>query len=80
MGRAESDIVKELDNENYRKVHVQWWVPLKKGVKNDDLYCIIVIVGLISGNVILETQNNGLTFCLCCFLLLLKAMQQLIVL
>jgi hypothetical protein len=45
MGRAKSDIVRELDNENYKKVHVQWWVLLKKGVNNDDLYRITMIVG-----------------------------------
>lgn len=40
MGRAKNDVVRELDYENYRKIHVQWWVLLKKGVKNDEeLYC-----------------------------------------
>jgi hypothetical protein len=40
MGRAENDVVRELDCENYRKIHVQLWVFLKKGVKNDEeLYC-----------------------------------------
>jgi len=33
---AESDVVKNQENENYRKVYVQWWVPMRKGAKNDE--------------------------------------------
>jgi hypothetical protein len=36
MGRAESEVVRNQKIENYRKVYVQWWVPMKKGVKNDE--------------------------------------------
>jgi hypothetical protein len=36
MGRAESDAIKNQENENYRKVYVQWWVPVRKGAKNDE--------------------------------------------
>ncbi len=36
MGRAKSDVVKDQENENYRKVYVQWWVPTKKGANDDD--------------------------------------------
>jgi len=36
MGRAESDVVKDQNNENYRKVYVQWWVHVRKGAKNDE--------------------------------------------
>ncbi len=36
MGRAESDVVKDQENENYRKVYVQWWVLVRKGVENDE--------------------------------------------
>jgi hypothetical protein len=36
MGRVESDVVRDQENENYRKVYVQWWVPMKKGAKNDE--------------------------------------------
>jgi hypothetical protein len=36
MGKAKSDVVKDEDNENYKKVYVQWWVLLKKGNKNDE--------------------------------------------
>jgi hypothetical protein len=36
MGRGESDAVKDQENENYRKVYVQWWVLIKKGAKNDE--------------------------------------------
>jgi hypothetical protein len=39
MGRAESDVVKNQENENYRKVYVQWWVHVKKGARN----CIIIV-------------------------------------
>ncbi len=36
MGKAESDVVKYQDNENYKKVYVQWWVPVRKGANNDE--------------------------------------------
>jgi hypothetical protein len=36
MGRAKSDVVKDQENENYRKVYVQWWVPTKKGANDDE--------------------------------------------
>jgi hypothetical protein len=36
MGRAENDVVRDQENENYRKVYVQWWVPVRKGAKNDE--------------------------------------------
>ncbi len=36
MGKVESHVVKDQENENYRKVYVQWWVLLKKGAKNDE--------------------------------------------
>jgi hypothetical protein len=36
MGKAKSDVVRDQKNENYRKVYVQWWVPMKKGAKNDE--------------------------------------------
>ncbi len=36
MGRVGSHVVKYQENENYRKVYVQWWVLLKKGAKNDE--------------------------------------------
>jgi hypothetical protein len=36
MGKAKSDVVKDQENENYRKVYVQWWVLVKKGAKNDE--------------------------------------------
>jgi hypothetical protein len=36
MGRAESDVVKDQENENYRKVYVQWWFFMRKGVENDE--------------------------------------------
>ncbi len=36
MGMAESDVVRDQNNENYRKVYVQWWVHVRKGAKNDE--------------------------------------------
>jgi hypothetical protein len=33
--RTESDVIIYQDNENHRKVHVQWLVPVRKGAKND---------------------------------------------
>jgi hypothetical protein len=36
MGRAESDVVRDQNNEYYRKVCVQWWVHVRKGAKNDE--------------------------------------------
>jgi hypothetical protein len=36
MGRVESDVVRDQENENYRKVYVQWWVLVRKGAKNDE--------------------------------------------
>jgi hypothetical protein len=36
MGRAKNDVVNFFKNENYRKVYVQWWVPVRKGANNDE--------------------------------------------
>ncbi len=36
MGRAKSDVVRDQENENYRKVYVQWRVPVRKGIENDE--------------------------------------------
>jgi hypothetical protein len=36
MGRAKNNVVKDQNNENYRKIHVQWWIPIRKGAKNDE--------------------------------------------
>jgi hypothetical protein len=36
MGKAKSDIIKDQENANHRKVHVQWWVLVRKGTKNDE--------------------------------------------
>jgi hypothetical protein len=48
MERAKSDVVKDQDNENYKKVYVQWWEREPIMMRN----CII-IVGWISGSVIM---------------------------
>jgi hypothetical protein len=41
MGRAECDVVRNEKYENYKKVYVQWWVPMRKlrMMRN----CIIII-------------------------------------
>jgi len=31
MGRAHNDFFKDGNDNHYRMVHVQWWVPGKKG-------------------------------------------------
>jgi len=35
MWRAHSDLVKDVNDEHYRMVHVQWWVPFKKRTHNN---------------------------------------------
>jgi hypothetical protein len=35
MGRTHSDVVKDVNGEHYQMVHVQWWVPFKKGTHNN---------------------------------------------
>ncbi len=35
-GRAESDVVRDQKNENYKKVYVQWWILVRKGAKNNE--------------------------------------------
>jgi hypothetical protein len=62
MKRAKIDVVKDQENENYIKVYVQWWVPMRKGAKNDEeLYhnC-----WLSKWNIIMQTQKNGLKYLL----------------
>jgi len=39
-GKGESDFVRDQENENYRKVYVQWWVLMRKGAKNDEKYIV----------------------------------------
>jgi hypothetical protein len=36
MGKAESDVVKYQENENYGQLSIQWWVHVKKGPNNDE--------------------------------------------
>ncbi len=39
MGKTHSDVVKDGNDEHYQMMHVQWWVPFKKGTCNDvELY------------------------------------------
>jgi hypothetical protein len=39
MGRVESEVVKDDQFENFRHLHIQWWVLVKKGTRNDrELY------------------------------------------
>jgi hypothetical protein len=30
MGRVEGDVIKEENNEFFKMVKIQWWVPMKK--------------------------------------------------
>ncbi len=61
MGRTQGDVVKDEENENFKMVKAQWWVPMKKDANLDEQH-YMKIVGMASGNVILQIQNNGLTF------------------
>jgi hypothetical protein len=35
MGKANNEVVKDEHFENFRHLHIQWWVRVKKGTKND---------------------------------------------
>jgi hypothetical protein len=35
MGRVENEVVKDEQFDNFKHVNIQWWVPMKKGVRND---------------------------------------------
>jgi hypothetical protein len=35
MRRADNEVVKDEHFENFKHLHIQWWVPMKKGAKND---------------------------------------------
>jgi hypothetical protein len=51
MGRTKVDVVKDEENEYFKMVWVQWWVPMKKGSNLDEQH-YMKIVGMASGNVI----------------------------
>ncbi len=36
MGRTQSDVIKDDQNEFFKMVKVQWWVPMKKGSNLDE--------------------------------------------
>jgi len=36
MGKVEGDVVKDEENEYFKMVKVQWWVPMKKGSNLDE--------------------------------------------
>jgi hypothetical protein len=36
MGMVESYVVRDQNNENYKKVYVQWWVLMRMGANNDE--------------------------------------------
>jgi hypothetical protein len=36
MGRAQGDVLKNEENENFKMVGVQWWVLVKKGANLDE--------------------------------------------
>jgi hypothetical protein len=65
MGNVETDVVRDFKNENYKKVYVQWWVPMTKGANNDEeLYHNYWLN--------MQTQNNGLKSLMSHFLSWLK--------
>jgi hypothetical protein len=38
-GRVENEVVKDEQPKNFRRLHIQWWMPMKKGAENDrELY------------------------------------------
>ncbi len=39
MGRTQSDVVKDDQNENFKIVRVSWWAPMKKGSKSNE-WCL----------------------------------------
>jgi hypothetical protein len=48
MGRAKNDVVKDFKNENYKKIYVQWWVLVRKGVNNDEEFYHNSLLGILS--------------------------------
>jgi hypothetical protein len=36
LGRTQSDVVKDDQNEFFKMVRAQWWVPMKKGSNLDE--------------------------------------------
>jgi len=58
MGRIQSDVVKDDQNEFFKMVMVQWWVLVKKGQIQMNNVCM-KIVGMVSGNVIHPFHNSG---------------------
>jgi hypothetical protein len=35
MGRAENEVVKDEQFDNFKHDNIQWWLTMKKGVNND---------------------------------------------
>jgi len=36
LGKTQSDVVKDDQNEFFKIMKVQWWVPMKKGSNSDE--------------------------------------------
>jgi hypothetical protein len=36
LGRTQGDVVKDEENDFFKMVRVQWWVPMKKGTNLDE--------------------------------------------
>jgi hypothetical protein len=36
MGKAKCDVIKDENNEYFKMLRVQWWVPMKKGSNLDE--------------------------------------------
>jgi hypothetical protein len=41
-GRVENEVVKDEQPRNFRHLHIQWWMPMKKGATNDRKYIKII--------------------------------------
>ncbi len=35
MGKVENEVVKDEQVENFKHLHIQWWLLVKKGARND---------------------------------------------
>jgi hypothetical protein len=41
-GRVENEVMKDEQPRNFKHLHIQWWMPMKKGAKNDREYIKII--------------------------------------
>jgi hypothetical protein len=64
MGKVEGDVVKDKENEYFKMVRVQWWVPMKKGSILDEQH-LYEDSGMASGNVINRSRTMAWHFSYC---------------